>query len=60
MAALSMAADLLGLGFESRRGHGNMPLVSVVYCQVEVSAMGRSFVQWRPSECDVSQCGRGT
>ena len=26
-------------GFESRQGHGCLSLVSVVYCQVEVSAM---------------------
>jgi len=60
VAAVSMAAGLLGLGFESRRGHGYLSLVSVVYCQVEVSATGRSLVQWRPSECDVSECDHGT
>jgi hypothetical protein len=27
-------------GFESRRQHGCLSLVSVVYCQVEVSATG--------------------
>jgi hypothetical protein len=27
-------------GFESRRGHGYMSLVSVVCCQVDVSASG--------------------
>jgi hypothetical protein len=35
-------------GFESRR--------SVVCCQVEVSASGRSVVQRRPTECGVSEC----
>jgi hypothetical protein len=30
--------------------------VSIVCCQVEVSAMGRSFVQGNPTECDVSEC----
>jgi len=55
-----MAAGLLELGFESRRGHRYLSLVNVVYCQVEVSATGRSLVQWRPNECDVSECDRGT
>jgi hypothetical protein len=32
-------------GFESLRGHGCLLLDSVVYCQVQVSATGRSFVQ---------------
>jgi hypothetical protein len=39
-------------GFESRRGHGYLSLVSDVCCQVEVSATGRSLVQRRPIECD--------
>jgi hypothetical protein len=29
--------------------------VSVVCCEVEVSAEGRSFVQRRPTECGVSE-----
>jgi hypothetical protein len=33
-----------------------MSLLSVVCCQVEVSAMRRSLVQRNPSECDVSLC----
>jgi hypothetical protein len=33
-------------------------LVSVVCCQVEVSATGRCFVQKSPTECGVSQCDR--
>jgi len=32
-------------GFECRRGHGCLSLVSIVWCQVEVSASGRSIVQ---------------
>jgi hypothetical protein len=32
-----------------------MSLVSVVCCQVEVSAMGWSLVQRRPTECGVSK-----
>jgi hypothetical protein len=27
-------------GFESRRGHGYLSIVSVVFCQVEVTASG--------------------
>jgi hypothetical protein len=46
-------------GFESRRGHGCLSLVSVVCCQVEVSAMGWSLVQRSPTERGVSKnCDR--
>jgi hypothetical protein len=46
-------------GFESRRGHGCLFLVSVVCCQVEVSATGWSLVQRSPTECGVSKkCDR--
>jgi hypothetical protein len=41
-------------GFESRRRHGCLSLVSVVCCQV-VSATGRSLVQGSPTECGVSK-----
>jgi hypothetical protein len=44
-------------GFESHRGHECLSLVSVVCCQVEVSASGRSLVQRSPTECGVS-CDR--
>ena len=37
-------------GFESHQGHGCLCLVSVVYCQVEVSMTGRSLVQRSPIE----------
>jgi hypothetical protein len=37
-----------------------MSVVSVVCCQVEVSAMGRSYVQRSCTECDVSECDRVT
>ena len=47
-------------GFESRRGHGSLFLVSVVCGQVEVSATGRTLVQRTPSECGESQCDLGT
>ena len=35
-------------------GHGCLSFVSVVCCQVEVSASGRSLVQMNPTECGVS------
>jgi len=34
--------------------HGCLSPVSVVFCQVEVSAIGRSLVQKNPIECGVS------
>jgi hypothetical protein len=34
--------------------------VSVVCCQVEVSATGWSLVQRSPTECGVSECDRET
>jgi hypothetical protein len=37
------------------RGHGYLSLVSVVCCQVEVSATSWSLVQRSPTECGVSQ-----
>jgi hypothetical protein len=39
-------------------GHGCLSVVSVVWCQVEVSASGRSLVQRNATECDVSECDR--
>jgi hypothetical protein len=41
-------------GFESRQQYGNLSLMGVVCCPVEVSATGRSFVQRSPTECSVS------
>ena len=46
--------------FEYRRGHGCVSLVSVMCCQVEVSATERSLVQRGPTECGVSECDCGT
>jgi hypothetical protein len=43
-------------GFESRRRHGCLSLVSVVCCQVDVPASGWSPVQRSPTECGVSEC----
>jgi hypothetical protein len=51
----STAARLLGLWFEFRRRHGCLSVVSVVCCQVEVSATSWSFVQRSPIECGVSK-----
>jgi hypothetical protein len=39
--------------FESHDGHGSLSLVSVVCCQVEASATGRSLVQRSPTDCGV-------
>jgi len=38
-------------GFESRRGHGCLSLVNVVWGEVEASATVRSLVQRSPTEC---------
>jgi hypothetical protein len=43
---------------KSCRGHGCLSFVSVVCCQVEVSASGWSLVQRSPNECGVSECDR--
>ena len=43
-------------GFESHRGHGCLSVVSVVCCQVEVSATDWSLVQRSPTDCGVSLC----
>jgi hypothetical protein len=43
----------------SHRGHGCLSVVSVVCCQVEVSATSWSLVQRSPTECGVSKkCDR--
>ena len=43
-------------GFESHRGHGCLSVVSVVCCQVEVSAKSWSLVQRSPTDCGASSC----
>jgi len=43
-------------GFESHRGHGYLSVVSVVCCQVEVSATTWSLVQRSPTDCAASSC----
>jgi hypothetical protein len=53
----SAAACLLGLLVRNPRGgHEFVSLVSVVCCQVEACATGRSLVQRSLTECDVSEC----
>ena len=37
-------------------GHGSVSVVSVVCCQVEVSAMSRSLDQRSPTDCGVPLC----
>jgi hypothetical protein len=49
----SVAVRLLGLRVLIPPGHGCLSLVSVVCCQVEVSATGWSLVQRSPTECGV-------
>jgi hypothetical protein len=41
----------LDFGYESRRGHGCLSLVSAMCCRVEVSASSSSRVQRSPTEC---------
>ena len=48
-------AGLLGLRVRIPPGHGYLSLVSVAFCQVEVSATGRSLVQRTPTDCGVSE-----
>ena len=50
------AARFLGLWVRIPSGHESLSLVSVVCCQVEVSALGWSRVQRSPTECGVSEC----
>jgi hypothetical protein len=45
-------------GSDPAGGHGCLSLVSVVCCQIEVSATGRSLVQMSPTEFGVSECDR--
>jgi hypothetical protein len=52
----SAADRLLGLRVRIPPGHGCVSVVSVVCCQIEVSAAGRSVVQRSPTDCGVSLC----
>ena len=57
---------MLGVGLRPLAGSnpaGNMDvslISSVVCCQVDISALGRSFVQRSVTVCDVSECDRRT
>jgi hypothetical protein len=46
--------EITGQKEKSHRGHGCLSLVSVVCCQVEVSATSWSLVQRSPTDCGVS------
>jgi len=50
------AACMLVLRVRIPPGHGCLSLLSVVYCQVEVSASVWSLFQRSPTECGVSEC----
>jgi hypothetical protein len=54
VCGLSLAAIV---GSNSTGGNGYLFAVSVVCCQVEVSATSRSLVQGSPTKCGVSECG---
>jgi len=54
--ARSVATRMLGLRVRIPPGHGCLSLSSIVCCQVEVSATGRSLVQGSPTKCGVSEC----
>ena len=55
-----MVRSLSGIAVLIPTGHGCLSVVSVVCCQVEVSAMVWSLVQRIPTECGVSECDRET
>ena len=44
------------VGSNPTRGHGCLSVVSVVCCQVEVSATDCSLVQRSPTDCGASLC----
>jgi hypothetical protein len=50
--------SLAGYRVQILPAHGCLSLVSVVCCQVEVSATGRSLVQKSPTERGLSECDR--
>ena len=45
-------------GFESRRRYGYLSPLSLVWCQVKISATGWSLVQRSSTECGVPECDR--
>jgi hypothetical protein len=52
--ASSAVTRLLGMWVRIPPGHGCLSPVIVLFCQLQVSAMGRSFVQRSLSKCGVS------
>jgi len=48
-AVCGVVLRLLACWFESRGWHGNLSLVNIVCCQVEVSSAGRSLIQRNPT-----------
>jgi hypothetical protein len=52
----SAADRFLELWVLTSPGHRCLFLVSVVCCQVEVSATGRSLLQRSPTDCNMSLC----
>ena len=52
----SAAAFCWDCGFESRQRHGSLSLMSVLCCQEQVSASGRSLIQRSPTERGVNKC----
>jgi hypothetical protein len=52
----SSAPHVLGLWVRIPPEHGGFSFASIVCCQVEVSASGRSLVQRSPTVCGVSEC----
>ena len=49
----SVSVRLLGYDFEYHRGHACLSVVSVVCCQVQLSATGRSLLLGSTAECDL-------
>ena len=54
----TVPACLLGLRVRIQPRHGCLPLVRVVCCQIEVSALDWSLFQKRPADCGVSEWDR--
>jgi len=54
--AYPVPAACWDFGFESHRWHGCMSVVSVLCCQVEVSATSWSLDQRSPTDCGASLC----
>jgi hypothetical protein len=48
--------SLAGIAVSNPARVMDLSLVRVVYCQVEVSAMGRSLIQRSPTYCSVMVC----